>query len=108
MLARAFRCVEGPTIFLPNRRLVDDVVVVDVQVQLEHPQLEVDGINHWDEPIVIAWRAGRPIPTKVGEHIDVLPNKVHNRFANADVKIPLPPIIPLGGGRHRAPNLRCG
>jgi hypothetical protein len=39
----------------------------------------------------------------------VLSNEVHNRFAETDVEVPSPSIVPLGRGRHHALNLRgCG
>lgn len=96
----------GPTVLLPDRRFVDNVVVIHVQVQLEHPQLDIDGVDHWNEPMVIAWGTSRPVLTQVGEHVDMLSNEIHNWFAKADMKVPLPLSVPLGRGRHRAPNLR--
>jgi hypothetical protein len=93
------------TVFFPDRRFVDDIMVVNIRVKLELLQLEIDGIDSRDETVVITRRASRPILTKVREHVDMLSDEVHDRFAETDVEVPLPSTVPLERGRHCTPDL---
>lgn len=96
----------GLTVFFPNRRFVDDIVVVDVQVQLEYLQLKADAIDHRGETVVITRRTSRPIFAKVCEHVDMFSDEVHNGFTEADVEVPPPLTVPLERGRYCTSNLK--
>lgn len=81
-------------------------MVVDVRVQFEHPQLEIDSIHHRNEAIVVAWGPSRPILAEVREHVDMLSEEIHNRFAEAGVKVPLSTTVPFEWGRHCTSDLK--
>ena len=96
---------EAQTVVLLDKRLVDDVVVVDVQIDGVIVHVEVDDVYHRREEVIVTRWARAPILSKVYQHVDVITKKVETRLTKGYRKRPLSYTVPLERRWETASNL---
>lgn len=79
-------------------RLIDDVLVVRVQVDLVVVQVELERVDGGHEAEVVRGWAGGPVFGEVGEHVDVVTQDVDHCLSEGDGECPLALTVPFQGG----------
>ena len=86
------------TVLFRIQRLVDDVVVVHICLDVVVLQLNSYSIGHRNESIVVARRACNPVLAEIGEHIDVVPQKIDKGSTKRYGECPLALFAPSQRG----------
>lgn len=95
------------TIILKSQRLIDDIKVIQIQLDLEIRQTKIELVIHWDKVVKITGRPRVPVFCQIANKSGVIAKQERPDLIQIDIERPISPSVPLQGCWHLGINLQC-